>query len=264
LTEHQKQAPLIEYRNITVSRNEQVALDRLDFSIGLGEHVAILGPNGSGKSTLIKTITRECYPRLAPGSYLRILGRRDWNIFELRPLLGIVSNDLLARCARDFSCLEIVLSGFFSSVGIWPHHEVTAEMEERAGQVIEELRVAHLGGRRMSQLSSGEARRILIGRALVHNPRALVLDEPTSSLDLHATYELRSILRKIAVAGTGIIMVTHDLHDIIPEIKRVILLKEGRVFRDGPKDKVLTAEVLSELFGTRFEVVRKDGYYHLW
>jgi len=157
-----------------------------------------------------------------------------------------------------------VLSGFFSSVGIWPHYEVTAEMEERAMRVIEELKVAHLGGRRMSQLSSGEARRILIGRALVHNPRALVLDEPTSSLDMHATYELRSILRKIAAAGTGIIMVTHDLHDIIPEIKRVILLKEGRVFLDGPKDKVLTAEVLSELFGARFDVVRKNGYYHLW
>jgi len=264
LTEHQNHAPLIEYRNVTVSRNEQVALDRLNFSVGLGEHVAILGPNGSGKSTLIKTITRECYPRLIPDSYLRILGRQDWNIFELRPLLGIVSNDLLARCERDFSCLEIVLSGFFSSVGIWPHHEVGTEMTQRAERVLEELEVAHLGGRRMSQLSSGEARRILIGRALVHDPRALLLDEPTSSLDLHATYELRTILRKIAAAGTGVIMVTHDLYDIIPEIKRVILLKEGRVFRDGPKDEVLTSEVLSELFGTRFEVVRKNGCYHLW
>ena len=256
--------PLIEYRNVTVCRGERVALDGLSLSIGIGEHVAILGPNGSGKSTLIKTITRECYPKLAPGSYLKILGRQHWNIFALRPLLGIVTNDLLARCTRDFSGLEIVVSGFFSSVGIWPHHRVTPEMKQKARRAMEALEILHLADRRMSELSSGEARRVLIARALVHEPKSLVFDEPTTSLDLHATYELRKILRRIAAAGTGIIMVTHDLHDIIPEIERVILLKEGRIFADGPKQELLTAETLSRLFGTAVEVVRRDGYYHLW
>ncbi len=256
--------PLIEYRNVTVCRGERVALDNLSLSIGIGEHVAILGPNGSGKSTLIKTITRECYPKLIPGSYLKILGRQHWNIFALRSLLGIVTNDLLARCTRDFSGREIVVSGFFSSVGIWPHHRVTPEMGAKAHRAMAALDVLHLADRRMSQLSSGEARRILIARALVHDPKSLVFDEPTTSLDLHATYELRRILRRIAAAGTGIIMVTHDLADIIPEIERVILLSSGRVYADGPKDELLTSETLSRLFGGRFEVVRKDGYYHLW
>jgi len=182
----------------------------------------------------------------------------------LRPLLGIVTNDLLARCTRDFSGHEIVVSGFFSSVGIWPHHRVTPEMEEKARRAMESLEILHLADRRMSELSSGEARRVLIARALVHGPKSLVFDEPTTSLDLHATYELRKILRRIAAAGTGIIMVTHDLHDIIPEIERVILLKDGRVFADGAKQELLTSETLSRLFGTRFEVVRKNGYYHLW
>ena len=258
------QPPLIEYNNVTVCRNEQVALDGLTLSIGLGEHVAILGPNGSGKSTFIKTVTRECYPKLTESSYLHILGRQDWNIYELRPLLGIVSNDLLARCVRDFAGREIVLSGFFSSVGIWPHHKVEPEMEQKTLEVMETLEIAHLARRRMSQLSSGEARRVLIARALVHDPKALVLDEPTSSLDLHATYELRSIFRKIAAAGIGVVMVTHDLDDIIPEIDRVILLKQGRVFADGPKEDTLNSEILSALYGTEFEVIQKNGYYHLW
>lgn len=258
------QPPLIEYHKVTVTRGERVALDGLTLAIGLGEHVAILGPNGSGKSTLIKTITRECYPRLIPGSFLRILGKESWNVFELRPLLGIVSSDLIAACTGPYSGEEIVLSGFFSSVGIWPHHHVTAAMEAKARQVMELLEIPHLAARPMTELSTGEARRILIARALVHDPKALLLDEPTASLDLHATYELRNILRKIAAAGTGLIMVTHHLDDIIPEIERVILLKSGRVFADGPKAEVLTVETLAALFGTRFELMRRDGYYHLW
>jgi iron complex transport system ATP-binding protein len=226
--------------------------------------VAILGPNGSGKSTLIKAITRECYPLSIPGSSLTILGREAWNVFELRPLLGVVSNDLMSTCTRDITGLEAVLSGFFSSIGLQPYHEVTPAMAKKARDVLDLLEAPHLADRYMDEISSGEARRILIGRALVHDPLALLLDEPSNSLDLHATLELRGILRKLARAGTGILMVTHHLPDIIPEIDRVILLKNGRIFADGDKQQLLTAERLSELFGLPVELARRDGYYHLW
>jgi len=260
----QDDPPLIEYCNVTVYRGQRIALEGVNLSIGRGENVAILGPNGSGKSTLVKTITRECYPRLSPDSSLRILGRDTWNIFELRSLLGIVSSDLVLSCLGPYTAREIVLSGFFSSIGLWPHHQVQPRMEAKADRAMELLEVAHLAERAMTELSTGEARRVVIARALVHEPMALVLDEPTASLDLHATYELRRILRRVAGAGTGIIMVTHHLDDIIPEIGRVILLKAGRVFADGPKEQILTVERLEALFGTRFELVRRDGYYHLW
>jgi iron complex transport system ATP-binding protein len=137
-------------------------------------------------------------------------------------------------------------------------------MERKADEILDLLEIKHLGDRQMSHLSTGEARRVLIGQALVHDPKALVLDEPTASLDLHATYELRNTFRKIASAGVGVILVTHDLHDIIPEIERVILLRKGKVFADGPKEELLTSETLSRLYGSAFEVIRKDGYYHLW
>jgi iron complex transport system ATP-binding protein len=257
--------PLIEYQNITVCRGETVALDSITLSIGVGEHVAILGPNGCGKSTLIKTMTRECYPRLdGPGSWMRILGQDTWNVFDLRAMLGIVSNDLMQSCTREYSGREIVLSGFFSSIGIWPNHHVTAEMERKTDQLLKELEIAHLAHRNVNELSSGEARRILIARALVHEPKALVLDEPTASLDFHAIHELREILRKIAQAGTSIVLVTHHLPDIIPEIDRVILLKGGQVLRDGPKQQVLTSPALSDLFHTPAEVVERGGYYQVW
>jgi iron complex transport system ATP-binding protein len=238
--------PLLEFQNVTVMRGSKRALDSLTFSIAQGEHVAILGPNGSGKSTLIKAITRECYP--VQGSVLRILGQDRWNVFDLRVQLGIVSNDLAQTCARDIKGREAVLSGFFSSIGLMPYHEVTPAMERKADEVLELLEVPHLADRWMDEVSSGEARRILIGRALVHDPRALVLDEPTTSLDLRATWDVHEILRKLARSGITIIMVTHHLPDLIPEIGRAILLKQGRVFHDGPRAGALTPAMLASLF----------------
>src|SRR5437773_6484452 len=228
-------------------RGKTVALQDVCLRIGLGEHIAILGPNGCGKSTLIKTITRECYPLLAEGSSVRILGQETWNIFELRALLGIVSTDLMMTCTREISGRDIVLSGFFSSIGIWPHQDVTSEMIDRAGRAMSMLEVSHLAERLTDEMSSGEARRMLIARALVHDPHALLLDEPSVALDLSAQHELRLIFRKLAQSGIGIVMVTHHLSDLIPEIDRILLMNRGRIIADGPKDEVLVESKLSEL-----------------
>ncbi len=158
--------PLIELRNVTVMRGANIALRNLSLTIGAGEHVAILGPNGCGKSTLIKTITRECYPLARPDSSVRILGRSLWNVFDLRSMLGIVSNDLMTQCTREITGFDVVLSGFFSSIGIWPNHHVTDEMRQKANDVLRLLEAPHLAQKPVDEMSSGEARRMLIGRVL--------------------------------------------------------------------------------------------------
>lgn len=258
------QPPLIEFERVTVMRGETVALDDISLRIGAGEHVAIIGPNGCGKSTFIKAITRECYPMARDESSLKILGSDEWNVFELRPLLGIVSSDLMTFCIRDVSGLDMVLSGFFSSIGIWPNHEVTDDMRARAWKAMEQLEVTYLAERHTDQMSSGEGRRLLLARALVHQPRALILDEPSTALDLFAQHELRVTLRKLAQSGIGMVMVTHHLSDLIPEIGRVILMQRGRIVGDGPKREILTAERLAELFGLQVDLAERDGYYNLW
>jgi iron complex transport system ATP-binding protein len=256
--------PLIQFENVSIQRGSRVILRDVNLSIAQGEHVAILGPNGSGKSTLIKVISRELYPLLKTEPWsLRILGRDRWNLFDLRNHLGIVSNDWAGMCTRDYSGFEIVLSGFFGSVGIWPNHAVQPEMEQKAREVMNVLEIGHLMDRNTDEMSSGEARRILIARALVHTPQALVLDEPANSLDLRAQWELREILRKLSANAISLILVTHHLPDIIPEIERVVLIRQGRVFCDGPKEQVLRAETLSGLFGVEVEVIERRGYYHV-
>src|SRR4030095_4801217 len=179
-----QEAALIEFERVTVMRGTTAALHDVSLKIGVGEHIAILGLNGCGKSTLIKTITRECYPLIAEDSSIRILGEQRWKGAELRTLLVIVSSDLMMTCTRSVSGRDIVLSGFFSSIGIWPHQEVTPEMGERADKAMALLEVAHLAERCTDEMSTGEARRVLLARALVHDPLALILDEPSVALDL--------------------------------------------------------------------------------
>jgi iron complex transport system ATP-binding protein len=255
---------LLLLNRVTVMRGERAALADLTLRIDAGEHVCILGPNGCGKSTLIKTITRECYPLANEGSSISILGRERWNIFELRSLLGIVSPDLLASCTTDATGRDVVLSGFFSSTRIFPHHAPNPESLARSDAALQRLGIAHLADRSVAHMSSGEAKRTLIARALVHDPQALLFDEPSNALDIGAQVQLRDTMRELAQSGLGILLVTHHVAEIIPEIERVVLLREGHIVADGPKDEILTAASLSELFGVRVQVGRQDSYFHLY
>ena len=259
-----RKPPLLDFHNLRVMRGQKIALDDFSLRIGADEHVAILGPNGCGKSTLIKTITRECYPVARQNSWMKLLGRETWDVFKLREHMGIVSNDLMVSCTSEASGRDVALSGFFSSTAIWPNHAVDPEKIELADAALAELRISHLADRPVCEMSSGEARRVLIARALVHKPGALLFDEPCNSLDLSAQQSLRQTMRALANSGTAIILVTHELADIVPEIGRVVLMNRGRVVADGPKEEILEVERLAALFGVSVEMARRDGHYHLW
>jgi iron complex transport system ATP-binding protein len=255
---------LLDFRNLRVMRGQKVALDDFSLRIAADEHVAILGPNGCGKSTLIKTITRECYPMARDNSAASILGQDTWDVFKLRSALGIVSNDLMLSCTGEACGRDVVLSGFFSSTAIYPNHNVDPAQADLADAALWQLGISHLADRPVCEMSSGEARRVLIARALVHKPRALLFDEPCNSLDLAAQQNLRQTMSALACSGTAIILVTHELPDIVPEIQRVVLMGAGRVVADGPKEEILQVERLKQLFGISVEMARRDGHYHLW
>jgi iron complex transport system ATP-binding protein len=267
--EFQAPAEFLSMRNVDIARGQKVVLQDVNLTIATGEHIAILGPNGCGKSTLIKAMTCECYPIVRSAMEMKVYGRDRWDVQELRKHLGVVATELPGERTSVTRGLDAVVSGFFSSSTLWPNLEVTEPMRTSAMEALGLLGAAYLRDRFVGEMSAGEKRRVMIARALVHRPEMLLLDEPSNALDLAAQRELREILRAVAVGsenrrGTGIVMVTHHLADILPEIDRVVMMKGGRIFADGPKMELLEAGKLEELFGVELELTERHGYWHSW
>jgi iron complex transport system ATP-binding protein len=258
----------LELRQVNVARRERVVLHDINLTIRAGEHVAILGPNGCGKSTLILAMTCQIYPIVQPGMVVRIFGRERWDLTELRRRFGVVAAGLLGELPGERTAvttgLDAVIAGFFSASTLWPNLRVTGEMRERAAEALERMEALDLAERLVGEMSAGEKRRILIARALVHRPRQLLLDEPSNALDLAAQRELRETLRRLAREGTGLVLVTHHLGDILPEIERVILMRGGRIVGDGPRRELLTEARLSELFQVPVRIGRDEEWLHSW
>ena len=261
--------PVLELREATVIKGDRRILDGLTLTIHTGEHTAIVGPNGAGKSALVNLLTHEDRPlRRDDGTpSVRVFGDGNWNVFELRSQLGIVSSDLhhrfvLGNNEGRVTAEAAVLSGFLATQGILRYGAVTEEMRRRAGEALARMGVAHLARRRLDEMSTGEARRVILARALVTAPRALVLDEPTTGLDLVARHDFTERVRQIAREGTTLILITHHIEEIVPEIQRVILVSQGRIAAAGSKREILTTANLSDLFNAPIVLEEDDGYFY--
>ena len=254
----------LEMRNVSVARGDRVVLRRVNLNIRAGEHVAILGPNGCGKSTLILAMNCQIYPVADPETTLRIFGCERWDLTELRRHFGVVGTELPGERTAVTTGLDAVISGFFSASSLWPNLHATGEMRERAREALERMEALHLASQLVGTMSAGEKRRILIARALVHRPRQLLLDEPSNALDLAAQRDLREALRRLAQEGTGLVLVTHHLGDILPEIERVILMRDGGIAGDGTREEMLSEVRLSDLFRTPVRIGRDEEWLHSW
>jgi iron complex transport system ATP-binding protein len=254
----------LELAHVSVARGDNVVLHDINLSVKAGEHIAILGPNGCGKSTLIKTITCECYPLVEPEMKVRIFGRERWDLTELKKRLGVVSTELPGKQTLHTTGRDAVISGFFSSSTLWPNLVVTDAMRSRAEEILGVVDAVGIADKLVGEMSAGQQRRIMIGRALVGSAGMLLLDEPSNALDLAAQAELRNLLRRLAQQGTGIMLITHHIADIVPEIERILMMRDGRIIADGSREELLTAGRLSDLFKTEVQLTERDGFRHAW
>ncbi len=261
--------PLLRVQDVTVIRGDTRLVDCLSLEIPQGQNVAIVGPNGAGKSTLLRLLLRQLYPSIMdapPAGKIEILGAEVWNVWEMRCGMGIVSPELdrvfPTAAARPIGVRDAVVTGFFGSQLPPPVEAIHAGMWERVEQVLAQVEMLAFKDRTLDTLSTGELRRVMIARALVHHPTSLVLDEPTTGLDMGARHHFLNLLRELIAGGLSLLLVTHHIEEIVPEIERVILMEQGKVAEDGAKAAILTSEKLSRLFGAPVAVqIDQNGFY---
>ena len=250
--------PFLQLRNAVVRRAGRAILTVDAFELACGENIALLGPNGSGKSTFVKLVTREMLPLHRDEPPVLFKGRDRATLAEVKRSLGVVSSTMQEQMTVHLPAVDIVAGGLYGALGI-PQAVVAADADaarDRALATMGLLGIADLAARDAMTLSTGQARRALIARALVHDPEALVFDEPCTGLDPEGMFYVRRSMRALAQAGKSIVLVTHYPEDVIPEIARLVLVKDGAVFADGPKERLLSDDTMSALFDVPLRVKR--------
>ena len=254
---------LLDIHNATIYRETKKVFDGFSLSVEQGQSTAIIGPNGAGKSTLLKLLSRELYPVVKDDSYVKILGMDRPILWELREKIGLISADLQQGFVPEVSSLGVVISGLHNSIGLFTHQNITDLQLKRGREVLKDLGVENLANRLYRQMSTGQQRRCLLGRALIHNPDHLILDEPTSGLDLKATYHYLNTIRQLLQQKKTILLATHHIHEIPPEIHRVVFIQDGKVVADGDKEELLTDQWMSQLFEMPLTVTVSNGFYQV-
>jgi len=265
-----KTEPLLDIHHIDVYRGDTQVFADFSLQIERGCSTAILGPNGSGKTTFLKLFSRELHPaagnrivgKKSHESWIKSYGRELWNVWELRQRFGIVSHELQERYLAQTIGREVILSGYHSSVGTSVRQEFSKKQSLQAEEIMDRLEITPLAHRPFGSMSTGEQRRFLLGRALIHDPEVLLLDEPTAGLDLKAAAGYFALLHKLMQQGKTVLLVTHHIHEILPGIERVILLKSGHVLTDGLKQDILSSQWLSRLYDMQIVVHESQGYYY--
>ena len=245
----------------SVRRDGKYILKDVSLHADMGEHIAIIGPNGAGKSTLIDVIARRTYPLALDEYRSSILGEERWMIQELKMRISLVSPSQDEFFTSSYPAREIVASGLHSSLGFDFHHAVDDEDWIKADRELEKTGMLEKKDRTMNTLSTGEMRRVLLARAAITSPSILLLDEASAGLDFPSRADLRNTISDYATDNRTIVMVTHELSEIIPDINRIILMKDGIIVKEGTKEETLREDILSELYSRTVHVAVADGIY---
>ncbi|HFI0272244.1 TPA: ABC transporter ATP-binding protein [Streptococcus suis] len=245
---------IISMKNVSYRRQGKNLLEDINWEFKEGERWAILGLNGAGKSTLLRILMAEFWKSSGDLTVLGVeFGRGD--IPSLRTKIGVVGSFLAERFPIDLTAEQIVLTGKYKSSILYKEYG-QAEIDEAAA-MLREIRAGHLIGRTYASLSQGERQLLLIARSLMENPAILILDEATVGLDLLARERLLQHINHICQLPTApaIIYVTHHAEEITSNFSHVLLLKEGKVLTQGPKEKILTPELLGDFYGNQVELI---------
>ncbi|WP_030459149.1 ABC transporter ATP-binding protein [Kitasatospora sp. NRRL B-11411] len=257
-TPHLPEPALLEAARVDVVRGGQYLLRDVSLTVRAGEHWAVLGANGAGKSTLLSLLGAVEHPTAGTVKVLgRQLGKVD--VRELRGHLGHVNPRHPLR--SPLTVRQVVLTGTTQSIEPDPFRKPTAEQLDHAEELIRTLGVGHRAESPWTTLSQGERGRVLIARALMPEPRLLLLDEPATGLDLTAREQLLESLDELRARYPEVasVLVTHHLEELPETTSHALLLRDGLTTAAGPATEVLTTELVSECFRHPIRIAHSEG-----
>ncbi|MBP1931227.1 ABC transporter ATP-binding protein [Ammoniphilus resinae] len=247
---------IIHVENVFFKRDERMILSDIHWDVNTGEHWAMIGLNGAGKTTLLKMINGYMWPVAGTGATIEVLGKRfgSVDLRELRKSIGWVSTSLTDSISPSHTVIDVVMSGKFATFGLYD--SVANQDKEKAMVILTKLGAKHTAERRFGVCSQGEKQKIMISRALMANPKLLILDEPCTGLDIYSRENLLLAIDALGKQPNGptMIYVTHHIEEVCPIFTHALIMKEGQVVAAGTKDKVITDTILSDGLGLPLEV----------
>jgi iron complex transport system ATP-binding protein len=255
-------AHAINLENVSVVRRGHSILTGISLRVAPGSCCAILGPNGSGKSTLLAVLSGYVWPT----SGTVCIGGQRYGQVELarvRRGIGLIEPSRSPMFDERTSVREVVATGLFGTIRLPFHEEVSSAARDRVENEIRSFGLSGLANEAFAQLSTGEQMKALLARAMIGAPRLLLLDEPTAGLDMGARAACIGVLDRLLSRPDHptVVMISHHLDELPGAVDQVVLLKQGRIFGDGPPAAVLTSEKLSRLLDCRVEVLKSNGRY---
>tara|TARA_Y100001968_G_C19410172_1_gene745835 strand:+ start:379 stop:1191 length:813 start_codon:yes stop_codon:yes gene_type:complete len=249
------------FRNINVYIDKEEILSNINIDLNYGENILILGPNGSGKSTFLKLLNRSIYPIVTKHSSLKLFNKENINIWDVRKKIGFLFKEMEQRVNKGVTLYDLILSGFSGTFNS-RYSKLLSEKEKiKIDTLINKWGLNNIIDKDFTSLSDGQKRRALLARALVYEPKILVLDEPFSNLDIKSNYILNKNINKLIDQSVNIIYVTHTLESILSKTNRVLLIKEGKIIKDGNPSELITSKTLSDLFGISLNVMKQEEYW---
>ena len=248
-------------KNITAQINHKVILKDINLDLSLGEYITIIGPNGSGKSTLIKLINRSLYPLVEKNSIFEIFNQTNINLWDLRSNISFVHNDIHKRIGKNIKSINVVISGLDGTIGNPRQKTQNKSNIDKARNIMCKLSLIKLEEVFYTDLSDGQQRKLLITRALINDPKVLILDEPFIGLDIKSKYSIIDFINQLSKEGITILLVTNNLDNISNQSNKILCMKSGRIFKQGIPSEILKPEIISNLFDTNVKLFNSNGFW---
>ncbi len=249
------------FKNIDVYIDQRKILSDINLNLNSGDNMVILGPNGSGKSTFLKLLNRSIYPINSNNSSLKLFNKENINIWEVRRKVGFLFKEMEQRIINGLNLYDVIASGFSGTFNSKFSKLISESEKEKINNLINDWELENIVNNHFNTLSEGQKRRALLARALVYEPNFLVLDEPFSNLDIKSNFILNKNINRLIDKSINIIYVTHNLESILPRTNRVLLIKDGKIIKDGKPNEVIKSEILSDLFQISINIIKQNDHW---